>query len=328
MTLGEAMARGQANNLHALRLVLAAAVVVSHAWPLAHGAGTPEPLEALTGHSLGGWAVGLFFFLSGLLIAGSAARQTAAGFWAARARRLLPGLAVALAVTLALALATGGHPSAGEALGYLARGITLVSLEHRIPGAFAGAAMPGIVNGPLWSLSHEVAAYALCWGAVRLGLLRHAAGIAAVVAAALALWAMPGLPWLPGLPLRLGVFAPLFLAFALGMAAHGLRHRLPLSPRLTLALALAVPLGWPLAIAALGHLALGMAFRLPARTLRADLSYGLYIYGWPVAQTLAHLMPGLPAPALAAASLVAVIPFAWASWVLVERPALPRPAVA
>jgi peptidoglycan/LPS O-acetylase OafA/YrhL len=322
MTLADAMTRGQANNLHALRLALAMAVVVSHAWPLAHGAGTPEPLERLTGHSLGGWAVGLFFFLSGLLIAGSAERQTGPGFWAARARRLLPGLAVALGVTLGLAMATGGHPSAAEAMAYFARGITLISLEHHIPGAFGDAAMPGIVNGPLWSLPHEVLAYGLCWVAVRLGLMRRGAGIAAVLAAALVLWALPGLPG------RLEVFAPLFVPFALGMAAHGLRHRLRLALPVTLALALAAPLGWPLAIAALGHLALVVAFRLPARVLRADLSYGTYIYGWPVAQTLAHLMPGLPAPLLAVASLAAVLPFAWASWHLVEAPALRRRATA
>lgn len=320
MTLADALTRGPQNNLHALRLALAVAVVVSHAWPLAHGAGTPEPLERLTGHSLGGWAVGLFFFLSGLLIAGSAERQTTAGFWTARARRLLPGLAIALVVTLALAVATGGHPSAGEAVAFIARGITLVSLEHRIPGAFGNAAIPGIVNGPLWSLSHEVAAYALCWGAVRLGLLRHGAGIASVVAAALTLWAMPGLTG------RLAVFAPLFLAFALGMAAHGLRRHLPLSWPLAVLLLLAAPLGWPLAIAALGHLALIAAFRLPARAPRTDLSYGTYIYGWPVAQTLVHLAPGVSAPLLVVASLAAVLPFAWASWHLVEAPALGRPA--
>jgi hypothetical protein len=57
---------GRSANLDALRLLLAAAVVVSHAWPLALGPGTAEPLAALTGHALGGWAVGLFFFLSGL----------------------------------------------------------------------------------------------------------------------------------------------------------------------------------------------------------------------------------------------------------------------
>lgn len=322
MTLGEAMGSGRGNNLHALRLALAAAVVISHAWPLALGAGTPEPLEALTGHSLGGWAVGLFFFLSGLLISGSAARQPAGAFWAARARRLLPGLAVALVVTLVLAIATGGRPAPAEAAAYLLRGITLVSLEHQIPGAFARSPMPGVVNGPLWSLSHEVAAYALCWAAVRLGLMRHGAGIATLGLAALALWLMPGLVG------RAAVFAPLFLAFALGMAAQALRDRLPLSWSLAAGLAVLAPLGWPFSIAALGYLALLLAFRLPARPLSRDMSYGVYIYGWPVAQTLVHLMPGLSPVALALATLIGVLPFAWASWTLIESPALPRRATA
>ena len=43
--------RGQ--GLLAGLLLLAVAVVVSHAWPQAHGPGTPEPLEALTGHPTG-----------------------------------------------------------------------------------------------------------------------------------------------------------------------------------------------------------------------------------------------------------------------------------
>lgn len=320
MTLEQALARGSDNNLHALRLALAAAVVISHAWPLALGAGAVEPLERATGHSLGGWAVGLFFFLSGLLITASAERHTARRFWLARVRRLVPGLAVALTVTLMLAIATGGHPAPGEAALWAVRAITLVSLEHRIPGAFADAAMPDIVNGPLWSLSHEVVAYGLCWAAVRLGLLRHGVGVVALVLSALALWALPGLPG------RLAVFAPLFLAFVLGMTARALRRRVPLDPRVTLALAVLAPVGWPFAMAALGHLALLVAFRLPARPLPVDLSYGTYIFGWPVAQTLAHLAPGLSPALLAASSLALVLPVAWASWVWVEAPALARRA--
>ena len=320
MTLDRAMAPGQSNNLHAVRLALAAAVIVSHAWPLAYGEGTVEPLKALTGHSLGGWAVGLFFFLSGLLIAGSAGRNTAARFWAARARRILPGLTVALLVTLALAAASGASLTPGIATTYLLRGITLISLEHRLPGAFANAPISGVVNGPLWSLAHEVAAYALCWGAARLGLLRNAWGLVAILTAALILWAMPALP------ARAATFAPLFLAFALGMLAHALRARLPLSPWLTLVLLVLAPLGWPFAIAALGHGALVLAFRLPARPLAHDLSFGLYIYGWPVAQGLMHHMPGLTAPQLAALSLLATLPFAALSWRLVEAPMLPRHA--
>ena len=90
-TLSRAFAEGRSVNLDALRLMLAAAVVVSHAWPLALGPGTAEPLAALTGHALGGWAVGLFFFLSGLLVTASAERRGARAFWAARARRIVSG---------------------------------------------------------------------------------------------------------------------------------------------------------------------------------------------------------------------------------------------
>jgi peptidoglycan/LPS O-acetylase OafA/YrhL len=316
--LGTAMGQGRDNNLHALRLFLAAAVVVSHAWPLAYGAGTAEPLKALTGHSLGGWAVGLFFFLSGLLITGSAERSTTARFWLARARRILPGLGLALLVTLVLAALTGGALTPTIAATYFLRGITLISLEHNLPGAFAHAPMAGVANGPLWSLAHEVAAYALCWAAVRSGLVRHWAGLVCLMSAALLLWA------LPDLPARAATFAPLFVAFALGMAAHRFRDHLSLSPWVTLALMVLAPLGWPFAMVALGHAALVVAFRLPAQPLARDLSFGMYIYGWPVAQVLMHQIPGLTAPQLALLTLIAALPFALLSWHLVESPALRR----
>jgi peptidoglycan/LPS O-acetylase OafA/YrhL len=314
--LAEAMARGRGNNLNALRLFLAAAVIVSHAWPMAYGPATPEPLEALTGHSLGGWAVAGFFFLSGLLIAGSAERHGTRAFWTARARRILPGLGAAFLVTLGLAALSGAALTPGIAAAYWLRGVTLISLEHHLPGAFAGSALPGVANGPLWSLFHEMAAYALCFAAVRLELLQHGAGQVVLLAAALILWALPDLPD------RAATFAPLFVAFALGMLAHVGRDRLSLSPVLTLTLLALAPLGWPFAVAALGHALLLAAFRLDLPRWDADLSYGTYIYGWPVAQMIAHQLPGLNAPALALAAVLATLPFAAASWHLVERPVL------
>lgn len=321
MTLDQAMVPWRTNNLHAVRLMLAVAVIVSHAWPLAYGAGTLEPLEALSGHSLGGWAVGLFFFLSGLLISGSAERSTATRFWFARARRILPGLAMALIVTLVLAGLSGARLTPEIAITFFLRDLTLVSLEHHLAGAFANNPMPGVVNGPLWSLAHEVAAYVLCWGAVRLGLLRHGWGLLALVAAALVLWAMPGLP------ARAATFGPLFVAFALGIVAYSIRQRLSLSLWITLGLLVMAPLGWPFGIAAFGHLALVVAFRLPGRPLAIDLSFGLYIYGWPVAQWLLHNMPGMSAPTLALVTMIATLPFAVFSWFLIESPSLQRRSV-
>jgi peptidoglycan/LPS O-acetylase OafA/YrhL len=325
MTLADALSGPRAANLDALRLLLAAAVIVSHAWPLALGPGAPEPLSLATGHSLGGWAVLLFFFLSGLLVSGSAERRSLRAFWAARARRLLPGLGAALLVTLALALASGASPSAPEASLWFARALTLVSIEHRLPGAFAGNPYPEVVNGPLWSLFHEVAAYALCLLLVRAGVLRHRGALAGLVAVAAALAVGHG--HLPGhLPGRLATFAPLFAAFAAGMAVHALRARLPVTlPAALACLAAAVLLPAPLAAAALGCAALVLALRAPALPLGADVSYGLYIYGWPVAQMIVHLRPGLAPAELAVLGLATTLPFAVASWHLVERPAL-RPA--
>jgi peptidoglycan/LPS O-acetylase OafA/YrhL len=325
MTLEQALAGPRACNLDALRLFLAGAVIVSHAWPLALGPGTPEPLSAVTGHALGGWAVLSFFFLSGLLVSGSAERRGTRAFWTARARRLLPGLGAALLVTLALALASGATPAASEAAIWFARAFTLVSIEHRIEGAFAGNPYLEVVNGPLWSLFHEVAAYALCLMLVRAGIPRRPAAMAAMVglacAAALAQDALPG---------RLATFAPLFAAFACGMAAYALRKRLRLNGAVALVcLGGAVLLPTPLATAALGYAILTLSLRAPALRLGGDLSYGLYIYGWPVAQAIMHMRPGLTPVELAVLSLAATLPVAAASWHLIESPALRRaPAAA
>lgn len=317
MTLEQALATPRSGNLDHLRMLAATAVIVSHAWPLALGLGAVEPLTVLTGHSLGAWAVALFFFLSGLLVSRSAARRRTGSFLAARVRRILPGLTAALCVTLALAWATGSTAGPAEAARYLLRGLTLVSIEHRLTDAFAANPYPLAVNGPLWSLPHEVLAYALCLMAHRAGLMRSTGGVALVLALALAAWVAA-----PVLPARLQGFAPLWLAFVLGMVVQHLARGLPLAPAAALLLALGAPLGWPLAVLALGYGALVVVLRLPALPRAPDLSFGLYLYGWPLAQVVLHLLPGLSPGALAVTSLLATLPFAAASWHLVERPAL------
>lgn len=322
MTFEQVRGTGRHNNLDLIRLAAAAAVVVSHAWPLAMGPGTAEPLKALTGHSLGGWAVGVFFFLSGVLITASAETHAAAAFWRRRALRILPGLFVALVLGLALAVLSGGRADPGLALAYVLRGLTLVSIEHNLPGAWAANPYPGAVNGPLWSLFYEVAAYVLAFAAVRMGVLRPRGAPDAFLLMAVILWANAS--WMADYLPRVDVFAPLWLAFALGMVAWRCRAVLPLRwefGALLWVFALAIG-GWAFGMVALGYSALLVGWRLPARPLAADLSFGIYIYGWPVAQMIVHLAGAMPPPALAAASLLAVVPVAWLSWTLVEAPAL------
>jgi peptidoglycan/LPS O-acetylase OafA/YrhL len=69
-------------------------------------------------------------------------------------------------------------------------------------------------------------------------------------------------------------------------------------------------------------LALAPGLSHPALEPHADLSYGTYLYGWPVQQALAQLFPGAAAlsllpPAVALSLIVAAL-----SWYFVEKPAL------
>lgn len=319
MTLGQALASERSINLNALRLLLAASVIISHAWPLAIGPNAPEPLEELTGLSLGGWAVGIFFFLSGMLIAASAERKSASAFWRARFQRIIPGLCVALLVTLMLAFASGATATFQQSMLWFMRAITLVSIEHRLPAAFADNPYPLVVNGPLWSLFYEVAAYAICWVFTCVFGARSAALLAVLGVVIVALHY--NLNILPG---RLSTFLPLFTAFALGVAAHVFRDRIRITPLVALValtLATVLPLSFAMGFAAVGLVVLSLF--LPAWQLKQDASFGLYIYGWPVSQTLVALAPGMAPVDLAIWTLIVTYPIAILSWHFVERPALP-----
>lgn len=319
MTLGEAMGSRRSSTLDLMRLLLAVSVIVSHAWPLALGPHTPEPLETLTGRSLGGWAVGLFFFLSGLLVTGSAQRGGKVRFWRARARRILPGLSVALLVTLALALVSGSSAGFSETVVWYLRALSLVSIEHRLTGAFAGNPIPEVVNGPLWSLFYEVLAYCLCACFVWMGGARSNWAVSGLL-----VLAVVGALTHDLLPGRLNTFAPLLAAFAFGLVLHIYREIIPLNAFvIILGSVLAILLPWQIAVGPVGLIMLALVLRAPAVQLESDTSFGMYIYGWPVSQAIVQLLPAVSPALLATLTLVSTFPLAYLSWHFVERPSLP-----
>lgn len=172
------VAQGRDNNFNLIRLVAAVAVLVSHAAPLTQGRGTPEPLARLTGHTLGTLAVYVFFVASGFFVAGSLSRRGPAGFALARARRILPGLAVSLLlVTFVLGPAVttrtlADYFAAPGTAAFLIRGLLPLDPLYTLPGVFADNPYP-TVEGSIWTLAYEIACYA------GLALTALAAGIGA-----------------------------------------------------------------------------------------------------------------------------------------------------
>jgi peptidoglycan/LPS O-acetylase OafA/YrhL len=161
-----------------------------------------------------------------------------------------------------------------------------------------------------------------------LGLLRSqwmAVTVAAVLA--LSLWKIPAL----GSSLHLGwelVRGMLF--FLAGIAAHSLRQHIKIAPAHALLFwipVFLVPLparegmfylAWIATMLAAGtHLSL--ARRL---VLRNDYSYGVYLYGFPLQQTLVHFFPSMGAAENFLVAFPAALALAVFSWHTVESPML------
>jgi peptidoglycan/LPS O-acetylase OafA/YrhL len=131
--------------------------------------------------------------------------------------------------------------------------------------------------------------------------------------------------------------------FLLGALAYSFRRRLQLSWIVVVVLmALWIATwdgGWARAtgVFAIGFTVLVFAFRTPAwlRRLTApgDVSYGIYVYAFPVQQSVAAIWPGIDPLLMFAVAFPVTYGLAFLSWRLVERPALalkrvvaPRPA--
>lgn len=337
-TLGQCLS-GRQNNLNAIRMFAATCVLVSHAFPIALGEGTPEPLQALTGETLGGHAVIIFFILSGLLIAHSYDRgQNLKRFALARAARLYPALIVVTVLTVLAGaffttLPLAQYLAAPATLAYVPRNLSLAFLQYPLPGVFEANPLPRSINGSLWTLFYEVVCYGMVVVVGMAGLLRRRLAFT-VAFAGLTLAYLASQPWQPdaGAAVRLKLLLVLGFPFALGMLAYVWRDHVALDPRIAAALwvlpflghgtvlqsfTIIVPLGYT--IACLGFLPRG---RVLAYNRLGDYSYGTYLYAFPVQQAAAYLFPGTGPLGNILMALPVTLILAALSWHLIEERAL------
>jgi peptidoglycan/LPS O-acetylase OafA/YrhL len=205
---------------------------------------------------------------------------------------------------------------------FLVANLLLHTDHNSLPGLwFTGRELGHIVDGPLWSLPVETAMYVMvaALGALRFLRVPVLAALLALGMAAIALdtsnwhdWDFTGsVLWLLGF-------------FVMGMLLYKLRDRGILDGRLA-ALALAgliasVPLKAFILLFPLcgGYLIIYLAAhpRLPVFPAArfGDLSYGLYIYGWPVEQTVLYLRPDAGWAELFLIALPATAVVAFLSW--------------
>lgn len=319
---------GRRNGFNLIRLVLASAVLVSHSWPLS-GAG-PDPSAG--GMTLGTWAVGGFFGLSGFLVTTSRLRVGTVGFLWRRAVRVFPAFWVSL-LLVALVWAPISVLYAGvwikrDSLDFVLGNLALTWHGHPFVHNTLGSVPAGkLWNGSLWTLPYEFAAYLVL--AVLLATRwarRHRVPV--LVSAMVAAYLLPDVE-MAGAPTP-GAWSPPLLArsFAAGALLSVVitrvrrPHLVAAGCGLVIVAAVVTHQARLLAPMPVAYLVVWAAALLPQGSLAGvDLSYGTYVHAWPVQQVLASAgVSSAWLMLLLAAPVVAVI--SAASWFLVERPAL------
>lgn len=332
------------NNFDVLRLLAALLVVYGHAFPL-----TGLDSKTFSGNFIQSIGVKIFFVISGYLIVGSWLRDpSVVRYVQRRALRIMPGL---VAVVVVSAACIGLLVTTLPAKEYLLNSRTwsyvisniLLKPQYDLPGVFLANPYPVAVNGSLWSLPAEVAMYVLapmvCWaGLAILRSERWGVACATVALVLTSIWFVRVVPPSPA-PVFYGnsvlMFldvAPYFLIGALYKLFDWSRYLRPVWAAIAwimislvqfqgIAAELSLYLVLPYTVLALGvqHSDAG------ARLSRfGDISYGVYLYGFPIQQLVTQLPSFKQAgPAMnVMVSLPLLICVATLSWRLVEQPML------
>ena len=324
------------NNLTAIRITLAWLVLYGHSFAIAKLPGVADPLRVLFQGSvwIGELAVNGFFALSGFLVTGSLIKRGSIDYLISRVLRIYPALLVCVFVSVLLMgplvskLAVPDYFAEERTWMYLCNAFGVFPMKWDLPGVFTENVRPA-VNGSLWTLTVEVRCYLLLFIIGLSGLLHYGAvaNLALVAIFVFALYHFQDLPLIgirekwsrPGGYFLLGVF--LWLN----------RDMLPIDGRIATGTAIIMfssfgqPwFDWvfaPCFVYILIFLAYGPRY-LNVDERVGDISYGIYIYAWPVQQLIILMIPGIHPYIHFVLASAATIPIALASWRYIERPSL------
>lgn len=323
------------NALNAIRLALAAEVMLFHSWPIT-GRMPPRAIVQLF------FSVGVdgFFAISGFLITASWLNDPRVrDYLVARTLRILPAFYVCLIVTafafapLSVAIQGGSTTKllqSSAPFEYVLKNSAVAYLHANVGGTPLGVPWAGRWNGSLWSLVWEL----MCYLAVAVIGVAGLANRRWVSPAILALATM-GAMMLPPLRLTEAWGIPQLavrsaIMFSAGAFLYQWRDKVPARWSLVAICVLIVLASSQLpdyrVVAALplayAVVASGVLIHNKRLRLRTDLSYGVYIYAYPTQQMLAVCgLVWLKPVAFFTLSALATLPLAALSWFLVEKPA-------
>ena len=331
------------NNFNLIRVLAASAVLITHGFALSVGSREAEPQIAGLGMTMGSVAVDVFFVTSGFLVTASLlSRGHLVAFLCSRFLRIYPALIVAVLLSVFgvglffTSQSVSSYLGDPQTLRYLTKNVSLFfGVTSTLPGVFADNPYQAAVNGSLWTRPYEVWMYAILatiWALGRLldgensRLFERVTVFLACASVALNIFAH--FVWDYD-----SKFLPLFSMFFSGTAYFIQRDKVPSSPILFVSLSgiticalsiqdalfVAYTLFLPYCLLFLAYV---QYMPLLKFNLLGDYSYGIYIYAFPVQQSIAALIPKITVLHLFIISFSITAIVAVLSWHFIEKGAL------
>jgi peptidoglycan/LPS O-acetylase OafA/YrhL len=331
---------GWTNGFDYLRFVLATAVIGWHSVFTSYGYSFEADIYASWVHPIIYPILPMFFALGGFLVTASLLRTKSFGeFLLLRMLRFFPALVVVVAITAVVVgpLMTvdplGTYFESPKFFSYFLNAFGY--FEEQLPGLFADNPAPRMVNVSLWTIPWEFGGSIALYGLILCRETARAKWLAAI--SVIAMIVVPILAFATHTEASLYSRPPghlLLLAMLAGVCFYYFRYKIPFSfAWFVLSVALSVSLcvrakSAYLAPVPIAYATIYLGLLSPPKfgfMKRADLSYGTYLYGCLVQQSLMFLFPVLRvwwANWIASACLSAMC--AAGSWYFIEGPILRR----
>lgn len=293
----------RSNNLNLVKFTAALFVIISHAYPLCKGAEYNDILSDLSRNSIafGSLAVAIFFMSSGFFVTKSLLKsKDSKKYLHNRFIRIFPPLWFTLLVCILVCGLFFSTYNLGKyflSIDFLKYCLNFILIPiHNLPGVFMNNIYPGVVNGPLWTLPIEFVCYLVLLLAYKLNLVNKKSY---KYVALLVIVAFVGNNLIP-LSIK-GYIQPCFLFFW-GSFYWIYRDKITMKNTYFLislvAFVLLIVLGYGHVASFLfvPYLTLYIAFCLPQCNNRlaslGNLSYDIYLCGWPIQQMIISLFGG------------------------------------
>lgn len=293
----------RSNNLNLVKFTAALFVIISHAYPLCKGAEYNDILSDLSRNSIafGSLAVAIFFMSSGFFVTKSLLKsKDSKKYLHNRFIRIFPPLWFTLLVCILVCGLFFSTYNLGKyflSIDFLKYCLNFILIPiHNLPGVFMNNIYPGVVNGPLWTLPIEFVCYLVLLLAYKLNLVNKKSY---KYVALLVIVAFVGINLIP-LSIK-GYIQPCFLFFW-GSFYWIYRDKITMNNTYFLislvAFVLLIVLGYGQVASFLfvPYLTLYIAFCLPQCNNRlaslGNLSYDIYLCGWPIQQMIISLFGG------------------------------------